>query len=203
VKNKIIDDDYTTEDYVEDDILDIDEDELDSDEIEEDVDDFDIMFKDKQNKHKVEGKHRLERDIIFNGRIEIKTEDDACYYTTDFDYNEFSTSDILSVSDQDDVIIQKDLEHDIYTILSESTDLDFTQNRRKPKRDDFNLYYKILISRLKSKYTFSEIFVCLSYYFTDNIYNMFKILDKKYVSTIIKELKEKGYLRDIGNVDFI
>ncbi len=210
-KNKEILDDYLIEDVIIPNESPIDElleeDKLDEDTLEEimeeEYSEFDIKFNDSQNKHKLEGKHRLERDIIFQGRVEVKT-DDELYLSTDFDFN----SDVYKfepheLSERDDSYVNKELEIDIYEILSKKTGLDFTQNRRKPKRDDFNNYFKLLTSTLKSKYTYSEIFVCLSYYFTDNIYNMFKILDKKYVSTIIRELKDKGYLRDIGNVDFI
>lgn len=210
-KNKeILEDEYSNIEEINPDETSTDEvvgeDKLDEDTLEEILEeeyDFDIMFKDNQNKHKLEGKHRLERDIIFQGRPEVRTEDDS-YQSTDFDFN----SDVYKfepyeLSDKDDSYVNKELESDIYEILSKKTELDFTQNRRKPKREDFNNYFRLLTSTLKSKYTYSEIFVCLSYYFTDNIYNMFKILDKKYVSTIIRELKEKGYLRDIGHVDFV
>ena len=212
-KNKeIIEDDYlnsveevnlseeSSEELICDDKL--DEDTLEEI-MEEEYDEFDIKFSDGQNKHKLEGKHRLERDIIFQGRPEAKV-DDEIIQSNDFDFN----SDIYKfepheLSENDNSYVNRELENDIYNILSTKTNLDFSQNRRKPKREDFNTYFKLLINTLKAKYTYSEIFVCLSYYFTDNIYNMFKILDKKYVSTIIKELKDKGYLRDVGHVDFI
>ena len=70
-------------------------------------------------------------------------------------------------------------------------------------RQIFNSYYQMLLTNLKYKYTKSEIFVTLSYYFTDNIFNMFKLLDKKHATIIIMELKNKGYLEDIiGDFDF-
>lgn len=197
----IIDDDYTKKDLEE---TQVEPEEFLEEEIIEEENDFEIYFRDGQNKHKLEGKHSLDRDVIFNGKLENVNENSDNYNSTDFDYsNEFSKFDALSLSDRNDVFIQKELEEDVFNILNEKTDLDFSQNRRKPKREDFNDFFKLLVNNLKAKYSHSELFVCLSYYFTDNIYNMFKILDKKFVSVIIRELKDKGSLKDIGNVDFI
>jgi hypothetical protein len=81
--------------------------------------------------------------------------------------------------------------------------LDFKQNRRKPNKETFNNYYNLLLKELGFRYTKSEIFVELSYYFTDNIFNMFKLLDKKPATIIIKELMQKGYLKNINGIDFL
>ena len=88
-------------------------------------------------------------------------------------------------------------------MLSEKTELDFSCNRRKPNRQAFNDYYKMLIDNIGKEYTKSEIFVELSYYFTDNIFNMFKLLDKEYATQIIIELKHAGYLDNLNNINFI
>ena len=55
----------------------------------------------------------------------------------------------------------------------------------------------MLLYNIDKQYTQSEIFVELSYYFTDNIFNMYKLLDKKYATSIIKELREKGFLNNL------
>ena len=55
----------------------------------------------------------------------------------------------------------------------------------------------MLLTNIDKQYTQSEIFVELSYYFTDNIFNMYKLLDKKYATSIIKELREKGFLNNL------
>ena len=192
-------DDHQLEENLEEDNL--EEDNLGNNE--ENESDFEIMFKQGQNKHKQEGKHSLSRDVIFQGKLEERDENEE-FLTTDFEYSaEFTKIDITSMSDQDDFFIEVELEQDVYEILAEETNIDFTQNRRKPKREDFNQYYEILTSRLKSKFTYCEIFVALAYYFTDNIFNMFKLLDKKFASIIILELKDKGYLKDIGNINFV
>jgi hypothetical protein len=194
---------YTDDELIDDEFIDSDIDDVEDANEEETEEDFDVIFTVKQNKHKIEGKHRLQRDVIFNGKLETKEENSEYSPSTDFDYFNGFNKDPLDLSISETAYIQKDLEEDVFYILSGNTDLDFNQDRRKPKREDFNDYFKLLTSKLRSKYTHSEIFVCLSYYFTDNIYNMFKILDKKYVSIIIKELKDKGFLKDIGNINFI
>ena len=87
--------------------------------------------------------------------------------------------------------------------MDKKTDIDFLMNRRKPDKKKFNQYYELCLSELSLKYTKSEILVELSTYFTDNIFNMYKLLNKKNATGIIIELKEKGYLNDIGNINFI
>ena len=67
----------------------------------------------------------------------------------------------------------------------------------------FNEYYNLLLNKLHLKYTNSEIFVELSYFFTDNIFNMYKLLDKNSATIIIKELMQKGYLKNLQNVNFL
>ena len=99
--------------------------------------------------------------------------------------------------------IELNLSKDVYDLLEEKTELDFSSNRRKPNKQAFNVYYKMLLDNIGNEYTKSEIFVEFSYYFTDNIFNMFKLLDKEYATQIIVELKKSGYLRNLNNVNFI
>ena len=195
-------------------VVDIEDDELieDTPLIEDgDIDNFDIIFQTQQNQHKIEGKHSLKRDVIFHGRLDKQPEEGEEYITTsnsDFDYSagyemESDSGLDLETRGDDGVRIQKELEEAVYNVLVQQMGLDFSQNRRKPKKEDFNKYFQILIELLHDRFTLCEIFISLSYYFTDNIYNMFKILDKKWTGLIIRELKDKGYLKDLGNVNFI
>jgi hypothetical protein len=46
-----------------------------------------------------------------------------------------------------------------------------------------------------NKFTYSEVFIELSYYFSDNIVNMFKLLDKYYGGIIAKELAMKSNIK--------
>lgn len=188
------------DDFSEDDIDDIDDNNNESD-------DFDFKFISQQNKHKLDGKHSLERDVLFTGKLEEK-KDEEINDTTNFFYSEEVSVETGSQFEfesrnHEDYINNLNLEKDIYDLLTDETDLDFNQNRRKPKREDFNDYYELLQKNLKHKYTNCEIFVALSYYFTDNIFNMYKLLDRKHAATIIVELKNKGYLDNLGNINFV
>jgi hypothetical protein len=75
--------------------------------------------------------------------------------------------------------------------LKKHTDIKFTNNRRKPSRDDFNRYFSVLKRELKKEnYTNIDIFNELSVYFSDNLFNMFKLLNTKWRNDILKELQE-------------
>ena len=100
-------------------------------------------------------------------------------------------------------LTNKNLEKDVYEALQNYTNIKFLNNRRKPNKEDFNEYYTMLLDKLQHKYNRCELIVTLSPYFTDNLFNMFKLLDKKYATGIILELKEKGYLKDIGDINFV
>ncbi len=181
---------------------------ISSDESEEDSEDeIDIMFKFNTNNHKIEGKHSLKRDTIFKGKVEDEEEyhsyiTEDCSQTDGFPIEVGSAYEFES-KHNDEYVNRLDLANDVYRLLQENTELDFTSNRRKPNRQAFNDYYRMLLDNLGKKYSKSEIFVELSYYFTDNIFNMFKLLDKEYATQIIYELKQSGYLDNLNNINFI
>lgn len=197
------DEDFDEEDFaIEfDEEVDNKEDYTEHDSNEEDK--FDLLYHFNTNKHKQEGKHRLKEDTIFKGKIEKKSEDDIYDYKEDNDYNDVVNffnyeSEEYSKSDE-----QNKLTKDIYEILKTKTNIDFSLNRRKPNKEIFNTYYNLIIKDLGFKYTKSELFVELSFYFTDNIFNMYKLLDKESATIIIKELMKKGYLKHLNNIDFL
>ena len=166
-------------------------------------DKFNLLYHFNTNKHKQEGKHRLKEDTIFKGKTDKRTEDDIYDYKEDNDYNDVITffnyeSEEYSKSDE-----QNKLTKDIYNVLNDKTDIDFTQNRRKPNKEIFNFYYNLIIKELGYKYTKSELFVELSFYFTDNVFNMYKLLDKSSATVIIKELMKKGYLKHLNDINFL
>ena len=186
-----------------------DDDSDDSETLDVDAPDSDetVYFKFNTTNHKLEGKHRLKRDTIFNGKLDDDEDEDiyssnSDYFNKDFPIEKGSSFDMES-RNFEEMENQRQLKINIYNILSENTDLDFTSNRRKPNKQAFNNYYEMLLDGLNDRYTKSEIFVELSYYFTDNIFNMFKLLDKSNATGIIMELKDKGYLNDIGSINFI
>jgi len=194
---------------LDDDIIELEEDFINSDDVEDigdgDSDKFDLMYRFNTNKHKQEGKHRLQRDTIFKGKLDKKDENSDINNTYQDTSNEYG--DIVNFlndyDDADDHLNQNNLTKDVYDILKTKTDLDFKQNRRKPNKETFNEYYSLLLKELGFRYTRSEIFVELSYYFTDNIFNMFKLLDKKPATIIIKELLQKGYLKNLDGINFL
>lgn len=171
--------------------------------------DFDKMFKGTANKHKLEGTHALKRDTIFKGKLDEQQEE-ALEYTTyfpDFDANNYTiergSAHEMESRHYEDSYHKQCLVKDVYSLLCNRTDIDFVENRRKPNKEIFNSYYKMSLEELGTKYSKAEIFVEISYYFTDNIFNMFKILDKKYATGLLLELKKLGYLKDIGGINFI
>jgi len=179
---------------------------------EDDEDDIDIMVKFNTNNHKLEGKHALSRDTIFKGKVEDNADQQEYDYNInqqeDFNLNdglpiEAGSSYEFESKHYEDYIDRLNLQRDIYTLLNDKTDLDFSSNRRKPNKQAFNDYYKMLLNNIGKEYSKSEIFVELSYYFTDNIFNMFKLLDKEYATHIIVELKQRGYLTNLNNINFI
>lgn len=190
-----------------DSMVDFDEDENVQDDVDVDdneIDEFELLYKLNTNKHRQEGKHKLKRDTLFKGKEENKDkalENDIT--DTNSDYNDIVNFFKHESDSYDEYVEQNNLTKDVHDILSEKTNIDFSQNRRKPNRETFNNYYNILLKELGYQYTKSEIFVTLSYYFTDNIFNMFKLLDKVPATIIIKELSKKGYLKDLDGIKFL
>lgn len=168
-------------------------------------DEFNVLYQFHTNKHKREGKHSLKRDIIFNGKKDEKTVSDAPdthQSTASYKLESGSIFEFESKNNEE-YVNQKQLSKDVFDVLSKNTNIDFNTNRRKPNKITFNEYYILLLNNLRMNYTNSELFVELAYYFTDNIFNMFKLLDKRHATIIIKELKQKGYLKDLDNINFI
>ena len=163
---------------------------------------FNLLYHLNTNKHKQEGKHSLKRDTIFKGKLEEKRDEDTYGFETDSDYSDLNTFFNYESEQYSSNVEQNNLTKDVYGVLSEKTELDFRQNRRKPNKETFNRYYNLLLKELGFRYTKSEIFVELAYYFTDNIFNMYKLLDKRPATIILKELKQKGYLKDLDDLNF-
>jgi hypothetical protein len=177
--------------------------------------DLDVYFKYSTNNHKLDGKHSLKRDTIFNGKLNEPSIENFSYFV-DFNVSEFNikeTGDIPMIErgsifeDEsrkgDELLNKKKLSEDVYHLLKTNTELDFNSPRRKPNKIIFNNYYKMLLLNIDKQYSKSEIFVELAYYFTDNIFNAYKLLDKKYAMSIIMELKEKGHLENLNKIKFI
>lgn len=162
-----------------------------------------------ESKHKIKGKHSLGYDSIFKGKKKKEGADDDEFAQDllvpkqeSFEFDSGSSYYEESQS-PDEYIRHKELKEEIYRIITEKTDINIKNSRRKPGRIDFNKYFQILIENLDtSKFSYTEIFVDLSYYFSDNIFNMFKLLDKRWGGKIIKELAKKRNIK-VDNVDFL
>lgn len=200
-----LDDDIEEEFDIQDDEFDLNEEEFDDyiDKSPTKEEKFDLLYHFNTNKHKQEGKHRLKRDTIFKGKLDKKPAEDGMYGFDQGDYDDISTFFNYESEQYSNTVDQNNLTKDVYEVLNKKTDLDFKQNRRKPNKETFNNYYNLLLNDLGFRYTKSEIFVELSYYFTDNIFNMFKLLDKRPATIIIKELTQKGYLKDLDGINFL
>ena len=186
----------------------IDIDDIDDLDISIDIDDDDYSLEDEfknvddinekvtLSKHKSEGKHSLKYDSIFKGKKETQTQEEDEYSnvseffkdTIDIDK---SSSHYKQSRENESYVRDKKVKEKVYYVLKNKTSLSFTSNRRKPSKEDFNNYYKLIKNELKEEnFTNIELFNELSIYFSDNIFNMFKILNNKWRNLIIEELQE-------------
>lgn len=192
--------------------LDIDDDDEDIDiVIEIDEDDLDIIESEPDSKsdvseessddvvlskHKLEGKHSLKYDSIFKGKKEDPLDEEDG--TSTFDVYQKDTIEVDRSSnyyfesiDNEKYIRAKLVKEKVYEVLEANTTINFLNNRRKPSRTDFNQYYNILKTNLQGEsFTNVELFNELAVYFSDNLFNMFKLLDKKWRNLIISELQD-------------
>jgi len=176
-------------------LIEIDEDDLDFLEKEEvkkeEETEGDIVL----SKHKLEGKHSLKYDSIFKGKKEDPLDEDdmdgfALYHKDSIEVDKSSNYYFESI-DNENYVRTKLVKEKVYAVLSDNTSLNFLNNRRKPSRADFNEYFNLLKKNLDSEsFTNIELFNELAVYFSDNLFNMFKLLDNKWRNQIINELQD-------------
>jgi hypothetical protein len=144
------------------------------------------------SKHKQHGKHSLKYDSIFKGKKEDSSEEEdiSSYFNDRFELDKSSI--LYSESyDNENYYRQKRVKERVYEVLSTKTGLNFLNNRRKPSKVDFNNYYHLLTVELtEERFTNIELFNELSVYFSDNLFNMFKLLDNKWRNLLISELQD-------------
>ena len=185
-----IDDDILDDVNIEEDEELTIEDNLDSD-ITDVIEDEDIVM----SKHKIQGKHSLKYDSIFKGKKEDPLMDDefeanSSYFNENFEVDKGSLYWFESI-DNENYIKEKRIEEKVYEVLIHKNKFNFLNNRRKPSKSDFNNYYFLLKTHLKNEsFTNVELFNELAVYFSDNLFNMFKLLDNKWRNLIIEELQE-------------
>ena len=192
------DEDNSSSSLIDDDediniIIEIDDDELDlTIDVKPNTDENDIVL----SKHKMEGKHSLKYDSIFKGKKEEAVDEDdttdlfSGYYKETIEVERGSNYHFESI-DNELYVRSKLVKERVYAILGEHTSINFLNNRRKPSRVDFNNYYSLLKVNLKEEsFTNVELFNELSVYFSDNLFNMFKLLDNKWRNMVISELQD-------------
>jgi hypothetical protein len=203
--NEVKDEKEEAESDVSDDVADIISDDDFADDIVIEVDDEDLadispvevseVAPDEVvlSKHKQNGKHALKYDTIFKGKKEDPLDESTDMGGSSSYFNESFDLDRSSHFAHDDEVYQKEkrLREKVYEVLLGNTDINFLNNRRKPSRTDFNQYYYLLKTHLKDEnFTNIELFNELSVYFSDNLFNMFKLLDTKWRNLIINELQD-------------
>lgn len=147
------------------------------------------------SKHKVQGKHSLKYDSIFKGKKEepldgTEMDGTSMYYKESIEVDKSSSYYFESI-DNERYIRTKLVKERVYVILNDNTNINFLNNRRKPSRNDFNNYYTLLKDHLKDEsFTNIELFNELAVYFSDNLFNMFKLLDNQWRNLIISELQD-------------
>lgn len=185
-----IDDDNDTELDI---IIEIDEDDLKL--IEDENSDSETNDEIVLSKHKIEGKHSLKYDSIFKGKKEEPVDEDnldgfSAYYKESIEVDKSSAYHTESI-DNESYIRNKLVKERVYEVLKEHTTINFLNNRRKPSRIDFNSYYSLLKENLiDESFTNIELFNELAVYFSDNLFNMFKLLDNNWRNLIINELQD-------------
>lgn len=174
-------------------LIEIDEDDLNLIDKEEkkEEDESDIVL----SKHKLEGKHSLKYDSIFKGKKEDPLDENdmdgfALYHKESIEVDKSSNYYFESI-DNENYVRTKLVKERVYAVLSENTELNFLNNRRKPSRNDFNEYFNLIKKNLESEsFTNVELFNELAVYFSDNLFNMLKLLDNKWRNQIFNELQE-------------
>ena len=201
--------DVSIEEEKEVDDLDSDSDSIYDDESDMDlvieIDDNDLDIIDEEptentedvvlSKHKIEGKHSLKYDSIFKGRKEDPIDEESLdgfslYYKETIEVDKSSSYHTESI-DNESYVRSKLVKERVYDVLKENTSINFLNNRRKPSKLDFNDYYALLKRNLVNEnFTNSELFSELAVYFSDNMLNMFKLLDNSWRNLIISELQD-------------
>ena len=174
------------------------------------TDEVEIIYNDGDiSKHKEYGKHSLKYDTIFKGKKQKESEDEQLTEIDDYYHNDNYQVDVSSNYHEESInnenyIRSKLLKERVYDVLVKNTDINFHTSRRKPAKNDFNHYFFLLKQHLyKESFTNVELFNELSVYFSDNLFNMFKLLENNYKNAIIKELQEhigkNGNTKEVKN----
>ena len=132
--------------------------------IKNELDEFELLHKLNTNKHRQEGKHKLKRDTLFKGKEEKKDMDvhhsDTSLDAT-ADYNDIVNFFKHESDNYEEYVEKNNLTKDVHEVLNNKTNIDFTQNRRKPNRETFNNYYNILLNYIFLLHVYYHIYKIL------------------------------------------
>lgn len=155
----------------------------------------------ESKKPKKSGKHKLKYDSIFKGKKNSQPEEDG-EWNQSINMNPHSKS-FEQINNYDENLRLLYLKEKIYNIIITKTNINIKSNRRKPSKIDFNIYYDLMLKELKSDpYNHGEIFVELSGYFSEHVYNMFELLHIEHRTNIINYLVKKYNINYIDDLDF-
>ena len=153
------------------------------------------------SKHKIKDKHKLAYDSIFKGKKTDGSVDEGIPKQESFDFD-VSSSYYDENKNPHEYKRIKQLREDIYDIVVNVLNINIKNNRRKPGRVDFNMYMKTLVENLDmSYYSHAEVFMEFAVYFSDNIVNMYKLLEQKWGGIIAKELADRSKIK-FNDIDF-
>lgn len=156
------------------------------------------------SKHKIKDKHKLPYDSIFKGKKIDENEEDFMFNIPkqeSFDFDVSSNYYVENKTPEDYNRIKK-LRKEIYDVVVNDLQLNIKTSRRKPGRIDFNRYMGVLVEKLDTRvYSHSEIFIEFAFYFSDNIVNMYKLLEEKFGGKIAEELKDRSRI-NLDDLDF-
>ena len=169
------------------------------------------------SKHKITGTHKLSHDSIFLGKKNKEVEESDLYIDIDNKQQNYkpslSSGYSMERENPNETARLNEMRNIMYDILKDDLkvikihkDNTFAP-RRKPSQADFNKNFKYLIENLDMTiYTHSEVFAEFSFYFSENLQNMFRLLNVelggKVSSDLRRNSKNKGLL-DLNEVDFI
>jgi predicted SprT family Zn-dependent metalloprotease len=179
------------DDIIEEDKESEDEEEINNDN-EDDIDDFDEddSF---SSKHKANKKHELIYKTFVKEEKRIDQDDfefNLILETVESTETNRNSAHYVQSVENDNYIKNKKVSEKIYNYLLENTDMNFLTARRKTSKNNFNnIFFKLIHLLKEENCSKTVIFHELSYYFSDNLRNMFKLLDEQYKIMILKELE--------------
>lgn len=168
----------------------------------------------KVSKHKIRGKHALKHDSLFKGKLEEKTDEydyESCYCDYQDTIQNFdtdaSTDYHFEKENPQEYTRLLDLKNTVRNLVVSDLKMDIHANRRRPARETFNKNYKYLVEHMDlTKYSLADIFVTYSVYFSENLTNMFKLLDNDWREIITKQLYKKTNneaVQKLDDIDFV